>query len=270
VEVLHALLSREEDKVPGSDGFAIAFFFFFPSSCSIVRNDLMNFFHNFHEHERFVKSLNATFIALISKKLGQLELRDFRPINLVGTVYNILAKVLVNRLKPIVGARNYSSQNAFIGGHQILDSILIVHECLDIRLRSGIPGVSCKLDLEKAYDHVNWDFLSYLLRRTGFGSKWGRWISACISTARFSILINGSLCGFFGSSWGLRQGDPLSPFLFVLVMHTLGRMLARAIVGGFLSDFRVNNRNNTPLEISNLCCLQMIHLLCVTKTLIKF
>jgi hypothetical protein len=63
----------------------------------------MNFFHNFHEHERFVKSLNATFISLIPKKLGQLEVREFRPISLIGSVYKILAKVLANRLQPIVG-----------------------------------------------------------------------------------------------------------------------------------------------------------------------
>jgi hypothetical protein len=73
------------------------------------------------------------------------------------------------------------------GGRQILDLVLIANECLDSRMRSGIPSVLCKLDIEKAYDYVNWDFLSYLLRRSGFDSKWKKWISTCISTARFSI-----------------------------------------------------------------------------------
>jgi hypothetical protein len=76
----------------------------------------MNFFHNFHEHERFVKSLNDTFITLIPKKLGQLKARDFRPISLIGSIYKVLAKVLANRLQPIVGNLISNSQNAFIGG----------------------------------------------------------------------------------------------------------------------------------------------------------
>jgi hypothetical protein len=118
-------------------------------------------------------------------------------------------------------------------------------------LRSGIPGVLCKLDLEKAFDHVNWDFLFYILRRTGFGPKWRKWILACISTARFSILIDGSPHGFFDSSRGLHQGDPLSLLLFVLVMDASSRMLSRAMEGGFLSSFRVDNLNNS-LEISHL------------------
>lgn len=95
----------------------------------------MNFFHNFHEHERFVKSLNATFITLIPKKLGQLEARDFKLVSLIGSGYKILAKVIANRLQPIVGNLISNSQNAFIGGRQILDSFLIANECLDSRLR---------------------------------------------------------------------------------------------------------------------------------------
>ena len=85
----------------------------------------------------------------------------------------------------------------------------------------------CKLDIEKAYDHVNWDALFYLLDRMGFGVKWSGWIKACVTFVRFSVLVNGSLEGFFGSSRGLRQGDPLYPVLFLLIMEVLSKILRK-------------------------------------------
>ena len=94
---------------------------------------------------------------------------------------------------------------------------------VDSRLREGTPRILCKLDLEKAYDHVNWDFLLSLLHRCGFPETWRKRIQFCISTMHFSILINGSSCGFFESSRGLRQGDSLSPLLFVIVMEALNK-----------------------------------------------
>jgi hypothetical protein len=119
-------------------------------------------------------------------------------------VYKIVSKVLANRLKTVLGKLISYSQNAFFGGHQILDSMLIANECLD-----AFKYAKCDLQVGfgKGYDHVNWSFLLYLLKRCGFGERWREWIEWCISSVRFSILVNGTTEGFFNSSRGIRQGD---------------------------------------------------------------
>ena len=209
-------------------------------------------FSEFYEYGSFVRSLNATFLSLIPKKVNAVEVKDFRPISLVGSMYKILAKVLANRLSVVLATVISPSQNAFIQGRQITDWVLVANECLDSKLKDGQPGVICKLDVEKAYDHVNWGFLLYLLERCGFSLKWRRWIHYCISTVRFSVLINGSPEGFFGSSRGLRQGDSLSPLLFVVVMEALSKMMNKAVEGGLLSSFQVGSRDHAMVHVSHL------------------
>jgi hypothetical protein len=185
-------------------GWMVSLWLFSRSVEMLVKEDIMAVFMEFHSQRKIEKSFNATFVSLIPKKAGAVDVKDFWPISLVGWVYKILSKVLANRFKSVLGKIISNSQNAFIGGRQILDSVLIANECLDSRIRSGESGVLSKLDLEKAYDHVNWEFLLYLLKRCGFGEKWGDWIEFCISTVRFSILVNGTPSRFFTSSRGLR------------------------------------------------------------------
>jgi hypothetical protein len=258
-EVWEVVRNFKGDKAPGPDGFSLAFF----QHCwEVLKVDIMAVFQEFHERGKFEKSFNATFVSLIPKKAGAVEMKDFRPISLVGGVYKIISKVLANRLKTVLGKIVSNSQHAFIKGRQILDAVLVANECLDSRLRSGEPGLLCKLDLEKAYDHVNWAFVLYLLQRCGFGARWCGWIQHCISTVRFSILINGSPSGFFGSSRGIRQGDPLSPLLFVVVMEALSRMLSSSVERGLLSGFSVGSRNNEALIISHLLFADDTLILC--------
>ena len=200
----------------------------------------------------FQRSLNSTFLLLIPKKERAEDLRDFRPISLIGSVYKLLAKVLANRLKLVMGEVISDSQQAFVHGRQILDTVLIANEALDSRLKDNIPGLLLKMDIEKAFDHVNWDFLMEVMSKMGFGHRWINRMKWCCSTATFLILINGSPSGLFRSSRGLRQGDPLFPYLFLFAMEALSQLLSCARNGGFISGFRVGGRGREGLIVSHL------------------
>ena len=170
----------------------------------------------------------------------------------MGGLYKILSKVLANRIKRVMDKVISKSQNAFVKGRQILDAVLIVNELVDSSLRKKKCGLVCKLDIEKVYDSIGWEFLYKVLDKMGFGSRWLSWMKWCISTASFSVLINGSPVGFFQSSRGLRQGDPLSPYLFVIGMEALSCLINRAVDGNYLSGIKIANERGEDLSISHL------------------
>ena len=214
--------------------------------------DIMDLFKDFYERGRFGKGLNSTFLVLIPKRRGVEDLKDFRSISLVGSLYKQIAKVLANRLKKVMNGLINPTQIAFVEGRQILDASLIANEVIDSMQKRKERGILCKLDIEKAYDQINWSFILKVLKKMGFGDKWVGWIEWCISTATFSVLVNGSPTGFFGSSRGLRQGDPLSPYLFVLGMEALSLMIDKAVEGGYISEYIFKGRDNTVKQITHL------------------
>ncbi|RVW69756.1 hypothetical protein CK203_061849 [Vitis vinifera] len=179
----------------------------------------MEMFKEFHEPSSFLKSLNTTFLVLIPKKGGAEDLGDFRPISLLGGLYKLMAKVLANRLKKVIGKVVSPNQNAFVMDRQILDASLIANE---------------------------------VMQKMGFGSKWLGWMWRWISTAKFSVLVNGVPAGFFPSTKGLRQGDPLSPYLFVMGMGVLSALIRRVVEGGFLSGCRMWGRRRINLAKSEI------------------
>lgn len=123
-----------------------------------------------------------------------------------------MTKVLASRLKLVMGPIVSKYRNAFVKEQQILDCSLVENEIIDSKLSEGVNGLVVKIDLMKAYDHVSWNFLEWVLQKMGFGEKWRKRV--CVNKARFSILIYGSPRGFIKGSRGLRQGKTLSPFFF--------------------------------------------------------
>ena len=225
----------------------------------------MGLFRDFHEQGNFVRSLNSTFMVLIPKRGGVEDLKDFRPINLTGSIYKLIAKVLAYRLKKVMNKLVNSAQNAFVEGRQILDASLIANEVIYSMLKKKEKWVLCKLDIEKAYDQINWNFLTSVLFKMGFKEKWLGWIKWCISTASFSVMLNGSPEGFFRGLKGLRQGDPLSLYLYVLRMEAFSLLVDKATEGGFIYGYKFKRRNDTERHITHLLFVDDTLVFCKDK-----
>ena len=225
-EVWDALCSCNGNISPGPDGFNLNFI---KTHWGLIKEDFMNFVNGFHEDSSVIKDLNDTFITLIPKTKRPNSVGDFRPISLVGSMYKIVSKMLANRLKKVMNTVIGEFQMAFVKGRQITDSFVIAEEIINKWKREKVGGLVVKLVFEKAYDSVDHGFLDSMLENMGFGFKWRRWIADCISSPRLSVLINGCPTKQFGMERGLRQGDPLSPFLFNIVSEGLSCLLQKAV-----------------------------------------
>lgn len=135
---------------------------------------------------------------------GPLIIKDFTPINLLGCIYKLIAKVLVRRMTSVLDKVIGKSQHALVSGRQILDTALIVNEVVDELTFIKRDGVLCKVDMKKVYDYVSWGFLDVMLEMLGFRVKWRHWVRTCITTASFAVIVNGGASRFFQTSRGLR------------------------------------------------------------------
>nr|CCA66178.1 hypothetical protein [Beta vulgaris subsp. vulgaris] len=235
-EIDEAVSTCSSDKAPGPDGFN---FKFIKSAWGIIKHDIYEMVHKFWESSRLPQGSNVAYIALIPKMSNPKNFKDYRPISMVGCLYKIIAKVMAKRLQKIMSSLIGPLQSSYIEGRQILDGALVAGEVIDSCKKSGVEAILFKLDFHKAYDSVSWSFLKWILMQMRFPEQWCQWIMTCVTTASASILVNGSPSTPFKLKRGLRQGDPLSPFLFVLIGEALNQVILKATNMGLWSGVEV-------------------------------
>ncbi|KAI3720995.1 hypothetical protein L2E82_31996 [Cichorium intybus] len=174
-----------------------------------------------------------------------MSLSDYRPISLIGCIYKILAKALAVRLKSVIGEVIGEVQSAYVAGRNILDGPLMINEIHSWLKKSKRKALMFKVDFDKAFDSINWGYLESVLSQMGFGAKWRSWINGCLRSSRASVLVNGSPTQEFDISRGVRQGDPLSPFLFIIAMEGLNVAISSACEKGIYKGLSIPNGGPT-------------------------
>lgn len=185
---------------------------------------------------------------LIPKMKNPRHIAEYCPISLCNVTYKLVSKVLVNRMKGILNDLISHNQIAFIPGRCVVDNAILGYECIHVLRaeRKGKVGWALlKLDMSKTYDRVEWVFLEKIMLKMGFAPAWIELISLCISSVRFSFNVNGYRCGDVKPSRGLRQGDPLSPYLFLLCAEGLSCMLPEAEVNHAITWLKVSRHGPT-------------------------
>ncbi|KAL0282661.1 UNVERIFIED_CONTAM: Retrovirus-related Pol polyprotein from type-2 retrotransposable element R2DM [Sesamum radiatum] len=208
---------------------------------------------------RMLKQINATVLVLIPKVQMPTRIPEFRPIACCNVLYKAISKILVKRMQRVLHKLIDYSQNAFIPGRCIADNIMLAQELLSGYNQARLPKrCTIKIDIQKAYDSVQWDFLFETLKLFQFPLQFITWIEQCVTTAMFSISLNGCL-HFFAGARGLRQGDPVSPYLFVIVMEILHVLLKLRIQSE--EEFRYHWKCS-ELGIINLCFADDVLIFC--------
>lgn len=238
-----SVFSIHSDKASGLDGFSTCFF---QSNWETVGPTIIDEIQEFFSTGTIPNNINHTHVRLIPRVQSPKKVANYRPIALCNVYYNIVSKILTRRLPPILDDIISKNQSAFVPGRSITDNVLITHEVLHYLKTSGANkhcSMAVKTDMSKAYDRVEWDFVWLVFKRLGFDDKWTTFISQCISTVTYSFLINGTTQGYIKPSCGIHQGDPLSPYLFILCGKVLSGLFKNVQVNGRLKGIRVAQKS---------------------------
>lgn len=225
-EIKQVLFKMASNKSPGPDGYSCEFY----KSCwQFISKNFVTAIKSFFDTGFLPKGVNSTILALIPKKHESITMGDYRPISCCNVIYKVISKILARRLKSILPKFISPNQSAFVKERLLMENVLLASELVKSYHKSNIASrCAIKIDISKAFDSVQWPFLRTVLKAIKIPDQFITWIMKCVELASFSVQVNGELAGYFNSSRGLRQGCSLSPYLFVMCMQVLSKLLDKA------------------------------------------
>ncbi|KAL5555562.1 hypothetical protein UlMin_037798 [Ulmus minor] len=237
-EIREVVFCMGSFKAPGPDGMPALFY---KTYWDTVGPDVVRLVQDFFISNRLHPAINSTNLVLIPKVPNPTKLNHYRLISVCNIVYKVIAKILANRIKLLLPPLICPSQNAFVPGRSIHDNSVMVQEVIhSMRKKRGSGGwMALKIDLEKAYDRMNWSFIWSVLEAFGFHARWIDWVRTCCSSVTMNVMINGAVFQSFRPARGLRQGDPLSPYLFILCMEILSRLINSKVDNLLIQGFKL-------------------------------
>lgn len=246
LDIEKAFLSLPQNKSPGPDGYPAEFF---TGNWKAIGREMIDAVKEFLNTGELLQQLNATLLVLVPKKTNANKITEFRPIACCNTVYKVVSKLLANRLKDHLPALISTSQSAFVPGRLLVENVLLATELVSgYNWKKISKRCMLKVDLQKAFDTLDWDFILHTLETLNFPLVFRNLIKKCLTTTRFSVAINGESCGYFKGTRGLRQGDPLSPYLFVIALEVFSQQLKRKYLDGSIGY----HPNTSALQVSHL------------------
>ncbi|XP_042958050.1 uncharacterized protein LOC122293561 [Carya illinoinensis] len=272
-EVRGAMFQMNPLGSPGPDGFPADFY---QKHWEVVGEEVYSYALEVLNCSRSLQDVNDTYISLIPRVKNPKRVAEFRPISLCNVLYKIVSKTLANRMKGILHNLISLNQSVFVPGRLISDNILVAYEVLhsmNSRMKGKRGCMALKIDMSKTYDRIEWSFVEAVMVKMEFPLRWIRLIQSCLNLVSYSILVNGEPQRKFKPLRGLRQGDLVSPYIFIMCAEALSSMLKRAEQAGQITPAPVGRG---PITINHLffaddsilfCQATSKELACVLKVL---
>ena len=236
-ELANALKNMKNSKSPGMDGFTAEFFKFFWVDLGKFILRSVNYAY---KNDSLSVTQNQGIITCFPKPNKPRQfLKNWRPISLLNVIYKLMSSVIANRLKSVLNKLINNDQKGFISGRYIGENIRTVYDILFETKQQNIPGLLVSVDFQQAFDTVSWKFIDKTLDYFNFGSSIKKWIKLFQTGAQSCILQNGHLSESFTLQRGCRQGDPISPYIFILCVEFLGKMIRN---DGNMQGIKINDK----------------------------